>query len=135
MFKLTFVTQDKKVIAGAEIEEVTVPAHKGELNILPGHAPLLTILNPGVLKYKLKGASKLSVASISWGYCEVSPEGVNVLAETIETPEEIDLERAKASQAGAEKALSQQVLEEEAWQEMHGKMLKAQARIEASKHK
>ena len=55
MFKLTIVTPEKRILVGQEVEEVTVPAFKGELNILPGHAPLMTTLETGVMKWKLKG--------------------------------------------------------------------------------
>lgn len=93
MFTLTLVTPEKKLVAGAEIEEVFVPAYRGELNILPGHAPLMTTLSTGVLKYRLKGESKTHYVAISWGYCQVNPNGVNVLAETAERPEELDAQR------------------------------------------
>lgn len=90
MFKLFFATPDRKVLADVELEEVTLPAHRGELHILPGHAPLMTSLGAGVLKYKLKsGESKKLV--ISWGYCQVSAEGVSVLAETAVSADEIDI--------------------------------------------
>ena len=93
MFSLTLVTPEKRLVAGAEIEEVFVPADRGELNILPGHAPLMTTLTPGILRYRLKGEAKLNAVAISWGYCQVNPQGVNVLAETAERPEEIDKQR------------------------------------------
>jgi F-type H+-transporting ATPase subunit epsilon len=89
MFKLNFATPDKKIVADQELEEITVPAYRGELNILPGHAPMMSTLEAGILKYKLKNGSVEKVA-IGWGYFQVSPEGVNVLAETAMGAEEID---------------------------------------------
>lgn len=97
MFTLTLVTPEKKLVVGEEIEEVFVPAYRGELNILPGHAPLMTTLETGVLKYRLKGQSTLNYVAISWGYCQVNPYGVNVLAETAERPEELDANRIDLS--------------------------------------
>lgn len=102
MFTLTLVTPEKKLLSSAEIEEVFVPAAKGELNILPGHAPLMTTLETGDLRYRLKGESKLYHVAISWGYCQVNPQGVNVLAETAERPEDIDVARAEATLKEAE---------------------------------
>lgn len=105
MFTLTLVTPEKKLVAGAEIEEVFVPAFKGELNILPGHAPLMTTLETGDLRYRLKGESKLNHVAISWGYCQVNPQGVNILAETAERPEDIDVARADQTLKASEEKM------------------------------
>lgn len=105
MFTLTLVTPEKKLIAGKEVEEVTVPAFRGEIDVLPGHAPLMTTLSTGVLKYREKGGDVHRVA-ISWGYCQVGPAGVNILAETAERPEEIDLPRAEKTLSEAEARLA-----------------------------
>lgn len=105
MFTLTLVTPEKKLVSGAEIEEAFVPAFMGELNILPGHAPLMTTLETGDLRYRLKGESKFYHVAISWGYCQVNPEGVNVLAETAERPEDIDVARAEATRKAAEEKM------------------------------
>jgi F-type H+-transporting ATPase subunit epsilon len=132
MFKLTLVTPEKKVVTGQDLQEITVPGHHGELNIHVGHAPLITTLIPGVLKYKLSnGAEK--AAAISWGYCQVSPEGVNILAETIESPEEIDVDRAENALKSTEERVVSETLEDELWEELQGKMDRAKARIEAAK--
>lgn len=106
MFKLTLVTPEKKLLEDKDVEEVFVPAHRGELNILPGHASLMTTLSTGILKYKLKDSDQLNYASISWGYCEVFPGGVNVLAETAEIPDEIDIERVLAAKKKSEELLT-----------------------------
>lgn len=97
MFSLTLVTPAKKILEKAPLKEAKVPAYRGELEILPGHAPLITTLEAGVLSYKLADNTEQRVA-ISWGYCEVTASGeVNVLAETAETKEEINLPRAEAA--------------------------------------
>ena len=128
MFTLTLVTPEKKLVAGEEIEEVFVPAYRGELNILPGHAPLMTTLSTGVLRYRLKGQSTLHPVAISWGYCEVSPEGVNVLAETAERPEDIDVARAAKAKTEAEKALTSAELTAEQLTKLQNKIARAQVR-------
>jgi F-type H+-transporting ATPase subunit epsilon len=89
MFKLYFATPDKKVVADTELEEITIPAFAGELNILPGHAPLMTTLAAGILKYKLKNG-ETEKRAISWGYCQVSPDAVTVLAEAAVHGEDIN---------------------------------------------
>ncbi|UOF00415.1 ATP synthase F1 subunit epsilon [Bdellovibrio reynosensis] len=130
MFKLTIVTPEKRILVGQEVEEVTVPAFKGELNILPGHAPLITTLETGVMKWKLKGKEKQEIAVISWGYCQVSPEGVNILANIAELPEEIDVEAAKAYLADSEKKVMNESITDEEWTEYQREWARARAKID-----
>jgi F-type H+-transporting ATPase subunit epsilon len=106
MFTLTLVTPERKLLSGAEIEEVFVPAFRGEINILPGHAPLMSTLQTGVLKYRLKGETTLRPVAISWGYCQVNPQGVNILAETAERPEDLDMKRVEEALKEAQATLS-----------------------------
>jgi F-type H+-transporting ATPase subunit epsilon len=102
---LDIVTPDRKLISGMEMEEVFVPAHKGELNILPGHSPLVSTLHPGVLKYRLKGSSDIESVAISWGYIQITSTGVSILAETAEGKEDIDLDAVKKELSDLEKSL------------------------------
>ena len=132
MFALNIVTPDKKLVADVEMEEVFVPAHSGELNILPGHSPLVSTLHEGVLKYRLKGESSLSAVAISWGYVEVTPNGVNILAETAETKEEIDIERAKKALTDVEQLLEGADVTPEDILNYHAKRRRAEARISVS---
>ncbi len=104
--RLNIVTPTKKILINAEIDEVLAPAFRGELGILPGHAPLISTLDTGVLKYKLKGSSEYKKVVISWGYLEVTPSSVNILSETAEEPFEIDLSRASKAITEAEKKLA-----------------------------
>ncbi len=104
---LTVVTPEKKLITDVEVEDILVPAQRGELNVLPGHAPLMTTLTTGVVRYKRKGSSEVESVAVSWGYCEIADNTVNILAETAERPSEIDLGRAELSFKKAEKALGE----------------------------
>lgn len=130
MFKLTIVTPEKRILVGQEVEEVTVPAFKGELNILPGHAPLITTLETGVMKWKLKGQERQELAVISWGYCQVSPEGVNILANIAELAEEIDLEMTKTQLAESEKRVMNELITDEDWAEFQRDWAHARAKLE-----
>jgi F-type H+-transporting ATPase subunit epsilon len=132
MFTLTMVTPEKKLLVGQEIEEVFVPAHRGELNVLPGHAPLMSTLRAGVLKYRLKGDSTVHHVAISWGYCQVNPFGVSVLAETVETPEEIDVARAEVSFKEAEQRSLSETMDETAFEANRAQMARAMARKQAA---
>ena len=128
--KLTIVTPEKRLLLNQEVEEVTVPAFKGELNILPGHAPLITTLETGVMKWKLKGQEKQNQAVISWGYCQVGLEGVNVLANIAELPEEIDVEATKAFLADTEKKMMNESITEEEWTQIQADMTRARVKLE-----
>lgn len=133
MFKFTFVTPEKKIITDLEVDEVIVPAHRGELDILPGHAPLITTLSIGVLKYRPKDSNVFETAVVSWGYCEVSPEGVSVLAETAETLDEINKERAEEALRKAQQRLVDPDVEPDQIKKFQRKLDRARARIEALK--
>lgn len=75
---------------------VTAPGTIGELGILPGHRPLLTSLGIGKLEYST-GSGEPQRLAINGGYLEVADDKVIVITETAETPEEIDVERARAA--------------------------------------
>lgn len=126
--KLTLVTPEKRVLLGQEVTEVTLPAFKGELNILPGHEPLVTTLVPGIIHYKTKDGANVA-ASISWGYCNISPEGVNVLAETVEVATEIDYKTAKEDLAQAQKRMLTETLDDDAWKHLQDKVDHSKARL------
>ena len=101
-FLLRIVTPDREVVRD-EAEEVQIPGKEGYLGVLPGHAPLISELKIGVITYKSQG--KLQHLAVTWGFLEVLPEQVTVLAEAAEKPEEIDVDRARAAKERAEKRL------------------------------
>lgn len=128
MFKLNFATPDKKVISDQELEEITLPAHRGELNILPGHAPLMTTLEAGILQYRLKNGETKKIA-IGWGYCQISPEAVNVLAETAMTAEEIDTKVVQDHLKNQEARLSSEVLTDQDWEHVQHEIQRLNAEL------
>ena len=77
--KISIVTPLGKIYEG-EIKEATFPGVEGEFGVLDGHAPLVTNLNPGVITLK-KEDGKEEVIAVNWGYVEVTPDHVNVLAD------------------------------------------------------
>lgn len=111
--RLTLMTPLKKVLESVEVSEIRVPADKGELTIFPDHSPLVTTLDTGVLTYIEKGSADTHKAVITWGYCEVINGEVNLLAETAETIDKIDLEVSKVNKAEAQKALDSNTLNPE----------------------
>jgi len=101
-FQLEIVTPSKLLVKDAA-EEAQIPGVSGYLGILPGHAPLITELAVGVLTYKASGATH--TLSAAWGFMEVLPDKVTILAEAAERPQEIDVERAKKAKDRAEQRL------------------------------
>ncbi|HXK58659.1 MAG TPA: F0F1 ATP synthase subunit epsilon [Acidobacteriota bacterium] len=99
---LEIVTPDRFLFRG-EVQSVTVPAITGYLGILPGHAPLLSELRVGVITYRT--ALEEERLFCSWGFVEVLPDRVSVLAEIAERPNEIDVERARRKKEEAERLL------------------------------
>jgi F-type H+-transporting ATPase subunit epsilon len=102
-FKLEIVTPEKKVVDTAA-EEVQIPAKNGYLGVLPGHAPLVTELSVGEIIY-CENASELRLA-VAWGFAEVLPDKVTILAESAERPSEIDVDRARKAKERAEQRLA-----------------------------
>ena len=86
------------------VDSVTVPGMNGELGILPGHTPLISQLQTGVLSFTKGGATER--LHVSGGFVEVNADRVSVLAEIAERPEEIDAARARLAREHAEKTLS-----------------------------
>ncbi len=86
-----------------EVDEVTASGSEGEFGVLPGHAPFLTTLKVGMLTYK-KG-SETRYFFVNWGYADVGPDKVLILADSAEKSEDIDVERAKAAMKRAEERL------------------------------
>ena len=102
-FELEIVTPEKLVVKDVA-EEAQIPGKSGYLGILPGHAPLITELGVGEITYKTSGAEKH--IAVAWGFAEVLPTKVTILAETAERPEEIDVPRAQKAKARAEQELA-----------------------------
>lgn len=129
--QLEVVTPDRQVVHEL-VDAVTVPGKRGYLGILPGHSPLLSELAPGEITYVRDGAKHY--LAVSWGFAEVLPGRVIVLAQTAELGEEIDLKRAELALARAEedlKKVSDPSVDRTHAQEAYEKAL---ARLQAARH-
>ena len=101
--ELEIVTPEKLVVK-VSAEEVQIPGKGGYLGVLPGHAPLITELAVGEISYRR--GDDTSHISVAWGFAEVLPDKVTILAETAERAEEIDVARAQAARDRAEERLN-----------------------------
>jgi F-type H+-transporting ATPase subunit epsilon len=102
--KLEIVTPNG-LILNEEVDEVVCSGSEGEFGVLPGHVPFFTTLKIGMLTYK-KG-NEARFVFVNWGYAEVGPDRVMVLADSAEKSEDIDVERAKTAMKRAEERLKQ----------------------------
>jgi F-type H+-transporting ATPase subunit epsilon len=102
-FKLEIVTPEKKVVDAAATE-AQIPGKNGYLGVLPGHAPLITELAVGEVTYRSGGEQQR--LAVAWGFAEVLPDKVTILAETAERPNEINVERARKAKERAEQLLT-----------------------------
>lgn len=100
--QLEIVTPERLVVSETA-EEIQVPGKSGYLGILPGHAPLITELAIGEISYR--NAGQVKRLAVAWGFAEVLPTKVTILAETAEQAEEIDVKRAQADRDQAEQEL------------------------------
>jgi F-type H+-transporting ATPase subunit epsilon len=100
---LQIVTPDRLVVR-ERVDEVEIPGSEGYFGVLPGHTPLLAALAVGELWYR-KGEEKTYLA-IAFGFAEVLPDSVTILAQLAEKAEEIDPERAEAARARAAEQLA-----------------------------
>ena len=102
-FQLEIVTPEKKVVE-TQAEEIQIPGKNGYLGVLPGHAPLIAELSVGEITYR-ENSTEQHLA-VAWGFAEVLPNKVTILAESAERPSEIDVARARKAKERAEQRLT-----------------------------
>lgn len=102
-FKLEIVTPEKRVV-DTSAEEVQIPGKNGYIGVLPGHAPLITELSVGEITYRENSMEQR--LAVAWGFAEVLPDKVTILAETAERPNEINIDRARKAKDRAEERLN-----------------------------
>ena len=90
--QLLIVSADRSLV-NETVDEVEIPGFDGYFGVLPGHTPLLAVLQVGELWYR-QGSEK-HYLSIAFGFAEVQPDRVTILAQIAEKADEIDLARAE----------------------------------------
>jgi F-type H+-transporting ATPase subunit epsilon len=99
---LEVVTPEKQLLS-QQVDEVIAPGSEGEFGVLPGHCHFLSTLRIGELRYRI--GDQMNHMAVLWGYAEVTPTKVTIMAEIAEKAEDIDIERAIAKVAEAERRL------------------------------
>src|SRR5688572_8449318 len=102
-FTLEIVTPDRSIVT-EQVDEAQLPGSEGYFGVLPGHTPMLATLQVGELWYRV-GQEKQFLA-IAFGFVEVLPDRVTVLAQIAERAQDIDIARAEAAKQRAEERLA-----------------------------
>lgn len=97
------VVTPEKLLLSQQVDMVIAPGSEGEFGVLPGHCHFLSTLRIGELRYQTDDV--WHYMSVLWGFAEVTPSKVTVMAEVAEKAEDIDVERAQAAVEKAEQRL------------------------------
>lgn len=129
---LEIVAPSRQVVRSERVDEVIAPGSEGEFGVLPGHTPFLTTLRVGMLSYR-EGTEWHHLA-VDWGYAEVGPNRVIILAEGADRASEIDLAEERIAKEQAERVLNEK-LEQKDYEKARVDLLRAMIRIQvAEKH-
>ena len=126
--RLELVTPERLVLS-EEVDEVVLPGYEGEFGALPGHTQFLAILSIGMMRYR-KGAATVRLA-LGGRFAEVTHDRVEVMAETAERADEIDVERAQRARDRAEARLKEMSLDDETYAKAYAELQRALVRMAA----
>ncbi|MGN1146959.1 MAG: ATP synthase F1 subunit epsilon [Lachnospiraceae bacterium] len=101
-FRLRIITPERVFYEG-DVDMVEFNTTEGEIGVLPGHIPMTVVIKPGILTITEEKETK--EAALHAGFAEILPEGVIILAEIVEWPNEIDADRAEAARRRAEERI------------------------------
>jgi F-type H+-transporting ATPase subunit epsilon len=131
--KLTLeVVTPEGLLLREDVDEVIAPGSEGYFGVRPGHTPMLATLGVGEISYR-QGSAWQYLTSF-WGFCEVLPDRVNVLAEIGEKAAEIDVSRAETALAQATQRLKS-IREEAGYEEAHQAYVRAVTRLAVGKRR
>lgn len=131
--RLEFVTPERAIVHD-EVDELQLPGEEGFLGILPGHTPMLVSLKVGAMWYR-KG-SEIFHGFVGFGFAEILPDRVTILARIAEKADDIDHERAEAAKRRAEERLAEAAKggREMDYERARLALLRAITRLQVSRH-
>src|ERR1041384_8319443 len=124
---LEIVTPDR-ALATEQVDEVELPGSQGYFGVLPGHTPVLATLQVGELWYRIGDAKQYF--AIAFGFAEVLPDRVTVLAQIAEKAEEIDIARAEAAKRRAEERVARPTQTDMDFERARVAMMKSLVRLQ-----
>jgi F-type H+-transporting ATPase subunit epsilon len=101
------IVSAERMLVDESVDEVEIPAANGYMGVLPGHTPMLVLLQVGEMWYRI--GSQRYYAVLAFGFAEIQPDGVTILAQIAERAEDIDIGRAEAAKARAQERLASPV--------------------------
>jgi F-type H+-transporting ATPase subunit epsilon len=128
--RLQIVTPDKLVL-DEQVDEMQIPGAEGYFGVLPGHTPLLASLSVGEMWYR-QGEEKTYI-SIAYGFAEVLPDRVTILAQLAERADEIDVTRAEAALKRAQERLAQSQQGDVNYERARSALAKSQSRLQVAR--
>ena len=126
--QLHIVSADRSLV-NETVDEVEIPGANGYFGVLPGHTAMLAVLGAGELWYRQ--GSAIHYMAIAFGFAEVQPDRVTILAEIAEKADEIDVARAEAAKRRAEERLSRPTTDMD-FERARIAMLKALVRLQVA---
>ena len=112
--QLQIVSADRSLVK-EQVDEVEIPGSDGYFGVLPGHTPLLALLGVGELWYRQgAGEGDKHYLSIAFGFAEIQPDKVTILAQVSEKADEVDIARAESAKRRAEERIASPTLEMDA---------------------
>ena len=127
--QLQIVSAERSLV-NEQVDEVEIPGADGYFGVLPGHTPLLALLGAGELWYR-QGLEK-QYLTIAFGFAEVQPEQVTILAQIAERADEIDIARAEAAKRRAEERIAKPTTTDMDFERARIAMLKALIRLQVA---
>ena len=129
--KLTLeVVTPEGLLLREEVDDVVAPGELGYFGVLPGHTPLLTTLGAGEIEYGIGG--RRHRLTCFWGFCEVLPDRVSIMAEVGERAEQIDAARAEAARDRAAAQLKA-IKDEAGYADAHQAYVRAVTRLSVAR--
>lgn len=129
--QLQIVSADRSLV-NEQVDEVEIPGADGYFGVLPGHTPLLALLGMGVLWYRRgPGSTDKHYLAIAFGFAEVQPDRVTILAQIAEKADDVDVARAEAAKKRAEERLAKPTMDMD-FERARIAMLKSLVRLQAA---
>ena len=129
--KLSIITPERTLIDQEEVTSITLPTMSGEITVLPGHAPIITVLQPGEL---VVGSDKETrPMAVSGGFVEITKKSVRILADSAERVEELDIKRAEEAKKRAEELLKNRDATDVEFAQIAAKLEKELARLKVGR--
>ena len=127
--QLRIVSADRSLV-NETVDEVEIPGADGYFGVLPGHAPLLALLGAGQLWYRQ--GQQVRYLAMAFGFGEVQPDRVTILAQVAERADEIDVARAEAARRRAEERLARPMAADYDFERARIAMMKSLIRLQVA---